>query len=450
MSIQTDPQAHLNHSAVTSPSAELFHRAQRVLPGGVSRNTVLRHPHPLYAARGEGCRLIDIEGVSRVDFSNNMCSLIHGHAHPETVRAVTEQLARGTAYMMATEAEVVFAEHMCARNDHFEKIRFVNSGTEALMVSLKTARAFTGRPKVAKAEGAYHGGYDYAEVSQAPKPDTWGSAEQPNSVPLAFGTPRSAVEDVVVIPFNDAERALAILDRHADELACVLLDLMPHRVGLNPADRAFVDAMRAWTTRNDALLVLDEVITFRSQYGGLQNIYDLTPDITAMGKMIGGGFPVGAVAGRAEVMDVMNPLSDKFVYPHSGTFSANPISTVAGLASMTRFDQPAIDRLNALGDRAREGIARAIERTGARACVTGCGSLFRVHMKPSPPHNFREAFTTPEENARLKVLLDHMFDAGFVMINTCTGVLSTPMSETEIDAMVDALGAGLEKIRDMP
>tara|TARA_Y100001933_G_scaffold101091_1_gene101642 strand:- start:388 stop:1443 length:1056 start_codon:yes stop_codon:yes gene_type:complete len=351
---------------------------------------------------------------------------------------------------MATEAEVVFAEHMCARNDHFEKIRFVNSGTEALMVSLKTARAFTGRPKVAKAEGAYHGGYDYAEVSQAPKPDTWGSAEQPNSVPLAFGTPRSAVEDVVVIPFNDAERALAILDRHADELACVLLDLMPHRVGLNPADRAFVDAMRAWTTRNDALLVLDEVITFRSQYGGLQNIYDLTPDITAMGKMIGGGFPVGAVAGRAEVMDVMNPLSDKFVYPHSGTFSANPISTVAGLASMTRFDQPAIDRLNALGDRAREGIARAIERTGARACVTGCGSLFRVHMKPSPPHNFREAFTTPEENARLKVLLDHMFDAGFVMINTCTGVLSTPMSETEIDAMVDALGAGLEKIRDMP
>ena len=446
----THPDTALNHRVAMSRSAELFERAKRVLPGGVSRNTVLRHPHPLYAQRGEGCRLIDIEGRSRVDFSNNMCSLIHGHAHPEIVRAVSEQVARGSAYMMATEIEVEFAEHVCSRNDHFEMLRFVNSGTEALMVSLKTARAFTGRPKVAKVEGAYHGGYDYAEVSQSPKPDTWGDAARPNSVPLAHGTPASALDDVVIIPFNDVDRAIAILDEHARDLACVLLDLMPHRVGLNPADRAFVDAMRDWTTRNGSLLVLDEVITFRTEYGGLQNLYDLTPDLTAMGKMIGGGFPVGAVAGHADVMDVMNPLSDKFVYPHSGTFSANPISTAAGLVAMSRFDRETIDRLNALGERARRGIADAIERSGARACVTGCGSMFRVHMKDAPPHNFREAFTTPEENARLKVLLDHMFDAGFVMINTCTGVLSTPMTEDEIDAVVAALETGLETIRDLP
>ncbi len=450
MTIHTDPQTHLNHLAQASRSAALFERAKRVLPGGVSRNTVLRHPHPLYADRGEGCRLIDIEGRSRVDFSNNMCSLIHGHADPDIVRIVCDQIARGSAFMMATEIEVEFAEHMCSRNPHFEMLRFVNSGTEALMVSLKTARAFTGRAKVAKVEGAYHGGYDYAEVSQSPKPETWGSPDRPNSVPLAFGTPASAVSDVVIIPFNDTDRAIAILDEHADDLACVLLDLMPHRVGLNPANRAFVDAMRDWTERNGSLLVLDEVITFRTEYGGLQNIYDLTPDITAMGKMIGGGFPVGAVAGRAEVMDVMNPLSDRFVYPHSGTFSANPISTAAGLVSMTKFDAGAIRRLNALGERARTGIAEAIRRTGARACVTGCGSMFRVHMKEQPPHDFREAFTTAEENARLKVLLDHMFDAGFVMINTCTGVLSTPMGEAEIDSMVAALEGGLEKIRDMP
>jgi glutamate-1-semialdehyde 2,1-aminomutase len=450
MTIHPDPAAAVNHTVTTSRSADLFRRALRVLPGGVSRNTVLRDPHPLYADHGEGCRLIDIEGVSRVDFSNNMCSLIHGHAHPGIVRAVSEQVARGSAFMMATPIEVEYAEHMCSRNDHFEKMRFVNSGTEALMVSLKTARAFTGRPKVAKVEGAYHGGYDYAEVSQSPKPHTWGDADRPNSVPLAHGTPASALDDVVVIPFNDVDRAVAILDEHAGDLACVLLDLMPHRVGLNPADRAFVDAMRDWTARNGSLLVLDEVITFRTEFGGLQNLYDLTPDLTALGKMIGGGFPVGAVTGRAEVMDVMNPLSDRFVYPHSGTFSANPISTAAGLAAMTAFDRAAIRRLNALGERARLGIADAIGRTGARACVTGCGSMFRVHMKEQPPHNFREAFTTPEENARLKALLDHMFDAGFVMINTCTGVLSSPMGEDEIDGVVAALEAGFETIRGMP
>ncbi len=430
-------------------SAALYERAQDVLPGGVSRNTVLRDPHPLYADHGDGCRLIDLEGVSRIDFSNNMCSLIHGHAHPAIVRAVTDQVARGSAFMMATESEVVFAEHLCARNDHFEKLRFVNSGTEALMVSLKTARAFTGRPKVAKVEGAYHGGYDYAEVSQAPKPETWGDADAPASVPLVRGMSQSALEDVVIIPFNDIDRAIAILDRHKGDLACVLLDLMPHRVGLNPADRAFVDAMRDWTARNGALLVLDEVITFRSEFGGLQNLYELTPDLTALGKMIGGGFPVGAVTGRADVMDVMNPKSSNFVYPHSGTFSANPISTAAGLAAMEHFDRPAIERLNGLAERAMNGVRNAIQRTGVRACVTGGGSLFRVHMKDRPPHNFREAYTTPQENARLKVLLDHLFDAGFVMVNTCTAVLSTPMTETEIDALVGAIETGFETIHAM-
>lgn len=419
------------------------------MPGGVSRNTVLRDPHPLYADRGEGCRLIDLEGTSRIDFSNNMCSLIHGHAHPAIVSAVTEQVARGTAFMMATEAEVLYAEHLCARNTHFEKLRFVNSGTEALMVCLKTARAFTGRPKVAKVEGAYHGGYDYAEVSQAPRPDTWGSVDHPQSVPLVHGMPKSALEDVVIIPFNDVDRAVKILDAHADELACVLLDLMPHRVGLNPADRAFVDAIRDWATRNGSLLVLDEVITFRCESGGLQNLYDLTPDLTALGKMIGGGFPVGAVTGRAGVMDVMNPRSDRFVYPHSGTFSANPISTVAGLTAMELFDQAEITRLNTLAQRGIDGINQAIARTGVTACVTGGGSMFRVHMKATPPHNFREAYATPEENSRLKVLLDHLFDAGFVMINTCTAVLSTPMTETEIDSLVTAMEAGFEKIHAM-
>jgi glutamate-1-semialdehyde 2,1-aminomutase len=429
-----------------SKSAAIYERALKVLPGGVSRNTVLREPHPAYADHGAGCWLTDIEGVKRLDFANNMASLIHGHADPDIVRAVTEQLTKGSAFTMATEIEVQYAEHLCSRNAGFEKIRFVNSGTEALMVMLKASRAFTGRAKIAKVEGAYHGGYDYAEVSQAPNPETWGEIDHPKSVPLAHGTPKSALDDVVIIPFNDPERAIAILDEHADELACVLLDLMPHRVGLRPADQAFVSAIREWTTRNGALLVLDEVITFRTEFGGLQSRYGITPDLTAMGKMIGGGFPIGAVAGRAEVMEVLNPRSKKLLFPHSGTFSANPISMTAGLVAMEKFDAPAVARLNALADRAIKGIEQAIEQTGATACVTGGGAMFRVHMKANPPRNFREAYLTPDENRRLSMLLDHLFDAGMVMINTSTATLSTPMGEAEIDALIAAYKQGFEKL----
>jgi glutamate-1-semialdehyde 2,1-aminomutase len=428
-------------------SEKLYKRALEVLPGGVSRNTVLRDPFPPYADFGEGCRLTDIEGVTRIDFSNNMASLLHGHACKEVVQAVTAQLKKGSAFTMATEVEVLYAEHLCSRNPSFDKLRFVNSGTEAIMATLKASRAFTGRPKIAKVEGAYHGQYDYAEVSQTPTPQTWGDIDCPNSVPVAHGTPESALNDVVVLPFNDTTRAIAILNKHADQLACVLLDLMPHRVGLRPADGEFVEAIRGWTEQHDVLLVLDEVITFRCEYGGLQERYNITADLTALGKAIGGGFPVGAITGRSEVMDVMNPCNDNLLFPHSGTFSANPITMTAGLVAMEKFDKHEVARLNALAQRAIEGIENAIEETGVTACVTGAGSMFRVHMKEQPPQNFREAFLTPEENRKLQMLLDHLFEEGFLMINTCSAALSTPMTETEIDTLVNAVKSGFVKLQ---
>ncbi|MEC8101395.1 MAG: aminotransferase class III-fold pyridoxal phosphate-dependent enzyme, partial [Planctomycetota bacterium] len=221
------------HSSDPSRSAELFARAQHVLPGGVSRNTVLREPHPAYADSGAGCRVTDLDGITRIDFSNNMASLIHGHAYPPIVEAVSEQLRRGSGFMLATECEVAYAEHLCSRSPSFEKVRFMNSGTEAVMVTIKASRAFTGRPKIAKVEGAYHGAYDYAEVSQITNPSVWGDADRPNGVPVAHGTPAAALNDVIILPFNNTQRALELLDEHAEELACVLLDPMPHRVGMN-------------------------------------------------------------------------------------------------------------------------------------------------------------------------------------------------------------------------
>ncbi len=432
-----------------SKSADLYEKALSLMPGGCSRNTILRKPHPLYVDHAQGCYVTDIDGVRRIDFANNVASLIHGHAHPAITEAVTAQLSKGTAFTLGTEVEVNYAQYLCDRNVGFEKIRFVNSGTEAVMSCLKAARAYTGKPKVAKVEGAYHGIYDYAEVSQTAKPDNWGDIDQPSSVPVSHGTPASALNDVVVIPFNDVERAITILDQHADELACVLIDLIPHRVGLIPASAEFVQALRQWTQKNNALLVFDEVVTFRVAYSGAQELYKVQPDLTAMGKMIGGGFPVGALAGRAEVMEVMNPLASKVLFPHSGTFSANPVSMIAGFTAMQLFDQDAVKRLNRLADRARNGLTEAIKIADIPACVSGSGSMFRVHMKQQAPSNYRDGFATPAENKRLKVLLDHLFDNGIMVIDTCTAMLSTVMNEADIDTLCEVALGGFRKVQGM-
>ncbi len=430
-------------------SAALYQRALKVMPGGCSRNTILRKPHPLYVEYGEGCYVMDIEGTRRIDFANNMASLIHGHAQPEVVAAVGAQLQKGTAFMMATEVEVKFAEHMCGRNPGFEKIRFVNSGTEAVMACLKASRAYTGRSKIAKVEGAYHGIYDYAEISQTAKPENWGDAEQPSSVPVSRGTPPATLDDVVVIPYNDTEKAIAILDEHADQLACVLVDLMAHRVGLIKAKDEYVNALRKWTQDHDVLLVCDEVITLRATYGGAQTKYPITPDLTAMGKMIGGGFPVGAIAGRADIMEVMNPLAEPVLFPHSGTFSANPISMTAGLITMRLYDQSAVNRLNRLTKMARHRITEAIAIADFPACVTGGGSMFRLHMKPEPPNDYRDTFASADEARKLKVLLDHAFDNGIMLIGTGSGALSTAMTETEIDVLAQVMLDGFRKIKQV-
>jgi len=436
----------MTSSETTSKSAALYQRALKTLPGGVSRNTVLRKPHPLYADHASGFTVTDIEGMELIDFSNNMASLLHGHAHPEITAAVTAQLHRGTAFTLATEIEVEYAEYLCQRCPSFEKLRFVNSGTEAVMGALKASRAFTGRPKIAKAEGAYHGLYDYAEVSQTSKPEVWGSVDKPHSVPVAYGTPASALNDVIVIPYNDVDRALAILDQHKDDLAAILLDVMSHRVGLMKIEPDYMMALRKWSEENDVLLVFDEVVTFRSEFAGAQSWYDCKPDLTAIGKAIGGGFPVGALAGRAEVMDVMNPLADKVLFPHSGTFSANPITMTAGFTAMKLFDEPAVKRLNGLTERLVKGLEAAIVKTGITACVTGGGSMFRVHFKEQAPRNYRETYASAEENRLVNRQLDHMFAAGFMMINTCAGTLSTPMGEAEVDAFVSAMEAGFRKL----
>lgn len=428
-------------------SEQLFSKAVKYLPGGVSRNTIFRKPYPFYAQSGKGCYVTDVEGVTRIDFANNMASLIHGHAYAPIVAAVSAQLAKGSCFTMATETEIEYAQLLCDRVPSFDKIRFVNSGTEAVMAMLKASRAFTGKAKIAKVEGAYHGAYDYAEVSQTANPSNWGDIDKPSSIPVAVGTPEKALEDVVVIPFNDVDRAINILDQHKDDIACILVDLLPHRVGLIPASDAFVCALRKWADDNASLLVFDEVITFRTNYSGAQQNYSVSPDLTAMGKVIGGGFPVGALAGSNKVMKVLDPSEPKVLLPHSGTFSANPVTMTAGYIAMRDFDHAAVENLNALADYARDEITKAINNVGIAACVTGAGTMFRIHLKAQPPKNYREAYVDKDESKLINALLEHMFSNGIMMINTCSATLSTTMTVKEIDQLVTALTSGFEMLK---
>jgi len=429
-------------------SQNLYKRAKEVLTGGVSRNTIFRRPHPFYTATALGCYVTDIDGTERVDFANNMASLIHGHSHPAIVEAVIDQMRKGTAYTLGTKIEIEFGELLVKRNYNFEKIRFVNSGTEAVMSMIKAARAYTGRAKIAKAEGAYHGTYDFAEISQIASPDNWGDIDKPNSVPVAFGTPECVKKDVIVFPYNDTERTLKLLEENKEDLACVLIDPVSHRIGMFPVEENFLMAIYKWTRKNKVLLVFDEVVTYRVSYNGAQSKYPIRPDLTALGKIIGGGFPVGAIAGNNEIMSVFDPSRRILKQPHSGTFSANPITMVAGKTAMELFDSQAVKDINHITSMAKKQIREAIKEADVPVKITGAGSMFRLHFRHKAPTNYRETFQGKEERKLIVDFLDYMFlKENIMMINTFACMFSTTLTQREVDRLTDALFNGFKKYK---
>ncbi len=421
-------------------SSALYKRAKEVITGGVSRNTVFHRPHPFYVAKAKGSYVTDIDANTRIDFANNMASLIHGHAHPLINEAVIKQLERGTAYTLGTGIEVEYAELLSERNSNFEKIRFVNSGTEAVMSMIKATRAYTGKSKIAKAEGAYHGTYDFAEISQIVKPENWGDIDKPNSVPVTMGTPECVTSDVIIFPYNDTERTLKLLEANKKELACVLLDLVSHRVGLFPIDNDYLVAVYEWTRKNKVLFVLDEVVTYRVAYSGAQELYPIKPDMTALGKIIGGGFPVGAIAGTAEVMAVFDPSRRIIKQPHSGTFSANPITMTAGKVAMELFDRQAVDDINNMAEIAKKQLREAIQKADVPVVITGSGSMFRFHFRHQAPRNHRETFQNREEIKLIRDILDYLFyDEDLIMINTFACMFATTITQVEVDRLTEGV-----------
>jgi glutamate-1-semialdehyde 2,1-aminomutase len=432
-----------------SKSARLFERACAVLPGGNSRLTVSQNPYTLYATRGSGSRIYDADGVERIDFFNNATSLQHGHCHPAIVAAVAEQAGRLFAVGMATEAEIALAELIVSRVSSVDRIRFTNSGTEANLQAVRAARAFTGRQKIAKVEGGYHGSFDAVEVSLASTPQNWGS-DDPAPVAYARGTPRSALGETVVFPFNDVEALERIVGPQASEIAAILIDPLPSALGLAPPKPGYLQAVRDFADRHGIVLVFDEVVTFRLGYGGAQAFFGVEPHLTAFGKTIGGGLPVGAVGGRKDIMAVFDAREGKPPLPHAGTFNANPMTMTAGRVALEMMTAEEFERVNQLGERARKALAEAVAVAGAPARVTGIGSLAMLHLHEREVVDYRSYFRRPEERALHEQLHRYLINHGIVTSQLGLASVSTPMRELEIDRLAETVLAGLRQINWQP
>lgn len=433
--------------AVRSRSEAAYLRETRVVPGGSMRAASWFKPHPPYASRGEGCWITDIDGRRILDCANNFFSLIHGHAYPPVLDAVRDAMERGTAFGMPTESEILLAETLAARNSRMEQTRFCNSGTEAVLAAIKAARGITGRERIAKFEGCYHGAYDWIEVSLDPTPLNWNDENgNPASVATNAGTPTSVLRETVVLPYDDPQRCADILRREGKSLAAVILDPHASRAGAVPMSKEVTAVVQEACRRDGIMLVCDEVISFRLSYEGASPLFDLEPDLITTAKIIGGGLPIGAVSGPADRMAVFNHADGKPKVSMGGTFSGNPLSMAAGVASLVNYSRAAIDRLNGLGDGLREEVRKGLATAGVEASVTGMGSLFRLHLGPTKVTGYRSAFTDPEKAKLIRRIHLALLDEGILLTPNCSGALSTPMTEAEISALATKLVAVVPQI----
>jgi glutamate-1-semialdehyde 2,1-aminomutase len=433
----------MNFGFDTTRSRELSERLQRSLPGGDTRSVTFFRPYPLAMERGEGYRVWDVDGNEFVDFLNNYTALVHGHAAPAIVEAIRGQASRGTAFPAPHTLQADLAERICARFRSIERVRFTNSGSEADMIAIRAARAFTGREEIVKADGGYHGLWEQVPMSwgeqHAQKPSDGGVMTDEGS---AGETWDAAIPDVVkqlvhMVDYNNVDQLEATMAERGDRIAAVIMEPVLGE-GVIAGSSEFFNACRRACDEHGALLIIDEVVTARLALGGYQQVLGVEPDLTVLGKIIGGGLPVGAVGGRAEVMEIFDPRRERFL-AHAGTFNGNPLTTAAGCASLDLLSEEEIDRINRLGDQLAEALREALEPNGVDGRVTNVGSLVHVHPETAGGEieSFKDVDVHSERLSRLHLaaLDEGLYFAPRGMLN-----VSTPMDGRVIADAAEAIG----------
>jgi glutamate-1-semialdehyde 2,1-aminomutase len=404
-------------------SEHLYDRAVRVIPGGV--NSPIRAfkavgGTPRFISSASGATITDVDGVTYVDLVQSYGAIIGGHAHPDSVKAIQAATELGTSYGAPTEREVLLAEKICDRVASVDMVRLVNSGTEATMSAIRLARGFTGRSKVVKFAGNYHGHGD-GLLAQS------GSALAVFALPDSAGVPESTVADTIVVPYN-------VVPELDDDVACVIVEPVAANMGLIAPAEGFLEGLRAECDRVGALLVFDEVITgFRVARGGAQQLFGVLADLTCYGKVIGGGLPIGAYGGRRDVMEAVAPVGPVF---QAGTLSGNPLATAAGLAALDLLDAHAYDDLRAKASKLKGLLEAAFAAAGVEACVPQVSTLLGLHFGASVPTNYAEAKTTDE--AAFARFFHGMLDRGVAMAPGAYEVMFVGLAHTDAD--LDRIG----------
>ena len=369
----------------TRRSAKTFEAAKRHIPSGVSSNYRLIDPYPLYVRRARGSKIWDVDGNAYLDFGMAFGALVAGHSHPVLAKAMRDRVSNGTIFGYEGEEAAPLAEHMCERF-HVDRIKFSNTGMEATLFAIRLARAVTGRHKILKFEGCYHGSHDALMVSVKPSVDKEGDPRRPNPVPASQGLIPQLADNTVVAPFNDLEAVASLVEENADHLAAIILEPVPMNMGFVLPGAGFLEGQRRLCDAAGALLIFDEVKTCGKFYGGAEEAFGVRPDVKVFGKAIGGGFPLSAVGGKARWMDQIVPGE----IAHAGTFNANPLSIGAGLVTLTKIlTRAAMRHAAKIGDALGQGYVDAIEDHDLFMQVQYRGISGTVHFTRTPVTDWR-------------------------------------------------------------
>ncbi|GBE55830.1 glutamate-1-semialdehyde 2,1-aminomutase [archaeon BMS3Bbin16] len=423
---------------VLTRSQELFEESKKVLVGGVNSPVRAMKPYPFFVKKAEGCRLVDEDDHSYIDYCLGYGPLILGHANPIVMDAVKSQLDNGTLYGTPTELEIRFAEKVIRHVPSAEMVRFVNTGTEATMGAIRLARGVTKKSKIIKFEGAFHGAHDYVLVKA-------GSGATTHGVPDSAGIPAETTENTILAPFNDESAVEDIVKKEGDDLACIILEPIIGNSGCVLPKKGYLQFLRKITAENNILLIFDEVITgFRLGLGGAQQHFGVTPDITTLGKILGGGLPIGCIASTREIMENMAPLGPIY---QAGTFNGNPLSAVAGLAALSELERSGVYTLLARsGEKMRSGLADITSDIGVEARIYGACSMYQMYFTDGDVVDYTTALKADKDLflAYQRELLKRgvflppsQYECNF---------LSTAHTPEDLDFTLEAMDAALRKV----
>ena len=419
-------------------SEELFKESKKFLPGGVDSPVRAYKPYPFFAEYAKGSKIVDVDGKSYLDYCLAYGPMVLGHANPDVMAEVSAQLKKGSAYGVPTENEIELAKLVVKKVPCAEMVRFVNSGTESTMSAIRLARAATGRKKIIKFEGAYHGAHDYVLVKSGS-----GAAGLPDSP----GVPDETTKNTILIPFNNEEGIVDIIKAEGESIAAIIVEPIMGNIGIIPPMDKYLEFLRDITLENGIILIFDEVITgFRISEGGAQEYFGVTPDLVTFGKILGGGFPIGAISGKKELMEMLAPSGNVY---QAGTFNGNPISITAGLATLKQLNNSFYSAMNTKGDSLRDGIQDILDVHNLDYQVAGLSSMFQIYFTENEVWNYEDAKTADTE--KFNIFFQTLLNKGVFIppsqFECC--FLSKMHDDVDIQNTLDIIHEAIKTIKDI-